>query len=75
MSRIESISNPKKLLNQLLFAAAGSPEGRRGKNFNTSITQRRVSVAQYIYDYSPLEQLPAFRQFQRSLAKSYPYHV
>jgi len=75
MDRIESIANPKRRLDQLLLKAAGSPEGRKGKNFNSSISQRRVSVAQYISDYSPLKHLPAFRRFQRSLAESYPYRV
>ena len=75
MDRIESIASPKRRLDQLLLKAAGSPEGRKGKNFNSSISQRRVSVAQYISDYSPLKHLPAFRRFQRSLAESYPYRV
>ena len=75
MNRIESIADPKGLLNQLLFEAAGSPAGRRGKNFNDSISWRRASVAQNISDYSPLDLLPAFRQFQRSLAARYPYPV
>lgn len=37
------------------------------------MTQRRVSVAEYIVDYSPLENVPAFRSFQGSLAERYPY--
>lgn len=34
---------------------------------------RRVSVAEYIADYSPLENVPAFRRFQEALAERYPY--
>ena len=71
--QIENISAPKDRLDKLLFQAAGSPVGRRGRNFKRSIVQRRVSVAQYISDYSPLEHLPAFRSFQDSLAQHYPY--
>lgn len=72
-TEIESIGNPKERLDELLFLAAGTPAGRRGRNFRRSITQRRVSVAEYIMDYSPLEDVPAFRTFQESLAARYPY--
>ena len=75
MSGIENIADPKGLLNRLLFEAAGSPTGRRGKIFKDSISQRRVSVAGYIADYSPLERLSAFKRFQDVLAASYPYPV
>ena len=68
---IEGIANPKDLLDLLLFEAAGSPTGRRGKNFKRSMAERRVSVASYIADYTPLEALSAFRQFQNSLAERY----
>ena len=71
--QIENIPDPKDRLDELLFQAAGSPVGRRGRNFKRSIAQRRVSVAEYISDYSPLENLPAFRSFQDSLARLYPY--
>ena len=71
--QIENIPDPKDRLDELLFQAAGSPVGRRGRNFKRSIAQHRVSVAEYISDYSPLENLPAFRSFQDSLARHYPY--
>ena len=71
--QIENIPDPKDRLDELLFQAAGSPVGRRGRNFKRSIVQRRVSVAEYISDYRPLENLPAFRSFQDSLARHYPY--
>ena len=70
---IEGIRNPKERLEELLFRAAGSPTGRRGRNFKRSIVDRRVSVAEYISDYAPLRHLPAFRRFQESLAEQYPY--
>ena len=40
--QIENIPDPKDRLNRLLFKAAGSPVGRRGRNFKRSIAQRRV---------------------------------
>ena len=73
IAEIESVSNPKDRLDELLYRAAGSPAGRRGRNFKRSIVNRRVSVAEYISDYSPLGNLPAFRRFQESLAECYPY--
>ena len=71
--QLENIANPKEQLDELLFLAAGEPGGRRGRNFRRSIAQRRVSVADYIEDFSPLENLHAFRRFQQSLAERYPY--
>ena len=73
LTEIEGIAEPEDLLESLLFEAAGSPSGRRGKNFKRSIVERRVSVAGLISDFGPLENLSAFRQFQRSLAERYPY--
>lgn len=70
---VERMSDPKKRLDELLFAAAGSPSGRRGRNFKRSIVERRVNVAGYIADYSPLEDLRAFRCFQDHLERNYPY--
>ena len=70
---IERIAQPKVMLEKLLFEAAGSPAGRRGKNFKRSMVDRRVNLASLISDYSPLESLDAFVQFQRSLAEAYPY--
>ena len=73
IAQIEDISDPKDRLDELLFLASGSPSGRRGKVFKRSIVDRRVSVASYISDYSPLENLPAFQSFQEALARNYPY--
>lgn len=71
--QIENMPDPKNRLDDLLFQAAGAPTGRRGRNFRRSIARRRVSVAEYIEDYSPLESLSAFRRFQGALADRYPY--
>ena len=73
VGRIENIPDPKDRLDELLFQAAGAPTGRRGRNFKRSIAARRTSVAEYISDYSPLENLPAFRSFQGALLERYPY--
>lgn len=73
VGRIEDIPDPKDRLDELLFQAAGAPTGRRGRNFKRSIAARRTSVAEYISDYSPLENLPAFRSFQGALLERYPY--
>ena len=73
LSEIEGIAEPKDLLERLLVEAAGSPTGRRGKVFRRSLVERRVSVAGHIGDFSPLESLRAFQQFQSALAERYPY--
>lgn len=72
-AELERLADPKLRLEQLLFEAAGSPTGRRLKNFRRSIVDRRVSVASHIGNFSPLEALPAFVRFQQSLADKYPY--
>lgn len=73
VAQIENIPDPKGLLDELLFRAAGAPTGRHGRRFMRDIVRRRVSVAEYITDYSPLENVPAFRSFQEALAERYPY--
>ena len=73
LNKLEQIADPKTELEQLLLKAAGSPTGRRGKTFKRSMTERRVNLALLIKDYSPLENLDAFRRFQASLAEVYPY--
>ncbi len=73
LSEIEKISNPKEQLDYLILQAAGNPSGRRRKNLRRSIVDRRVSVASFISDFSPLENLSAFRHFQTALEKNYPY--
>ena len=73
IAELERLANPKSLLESLLLEAAGSPTGRRLKNFRRSIIDRRVSVASLVTDFSPLEALDAFAHFQRTLAEKYPY--
>lgn len=73
IAELERIADPKARLEELLLEAAGSPTGRRLKNFRRSIVDRRVSVASLISDFSPLETLSAFAHFQRTLAEKYPF--
>ena len=73
IAELEKLADPKRRLEELLLEAAGSPSGRRLKNFKRSIVDRRVSVASRIADFSPLEALSAFAQFQETLAEKYPY--
>lgn len=73
VAELEGIRDPKARLDNLLFEVAGRPTGRRGKVFKRSIVERRVSVAGYIADYAPLEDVPAFARFQETLAACYPY--
>ncbi len=76
VNQLDSLADPKETLEGLLLAAAGNPTGRRRKQFERSIVQRRVNVASLINDYSTLESLPAFQRFQTELAARYPYrHV
>lgn len=75
LGTLESIPDPKAELERLLKEAAGPLKGRRLKKFASTIVDRRVDVASRIRDFSPLEQLDAFRQFQGTLAELYPYSV
>ena len=75
LADLESIADPKRVLSELLYEAAGSPTGRRAKQFHRDRVSRQVSVARHISDFSPLEQLPAFQRFQSALAERYPYGV
>ena len=75
LNTLENVADPKSELETLLFEAAGSPTGRRGKKFKGSLAKRRVNLASLIKDYSPLESLEAFRRFQSALADAYPYRL
>jgi len=72
---LESMADPKRELEKLLFTAAGHPGGRRGKKFKASLVSRRVNVATLIADYAPLEGINGFRAFQAALASKYPYPI
>lgn len=61
---LESLPDPKGILRKLLETASGLNR-RRLKRFRWS--QARQRLAELIDDYSPLEQLPAFRSFRAEL--------
>ena len=73
IAALERLADPKDQLERLLLEAAGSPTGRRYKQFRASLVERRVNVAGLTRDFSPLERLKAFQRFQRALADCYPY--
>jgi hypothetical protein len=62
---IESLSDPKKVLHDLLRRASGLT-GRRLHKFRTHLAARLV--AEYTVDFAPLLQLPAFRQLEQNIA-------
>ena len=64
LKNLESLPKPKEMLHELLKETSGL-KGRRLKNFNV---HRAVHlVAENIKDYSPLRELPAFREFEKDL--------
>ena len=73
IAELERISDPKAHLENLILEAAGHPTGRRLKRLKRDMISRRMIVASYISDYSPLENLPAFARFQKFLRQRYPY--
>ncbi len=62
--RLESLPDPKQILRELLEKASGLNR-RRLKRFRWS--QARQRLAELIDDYSPLEQLLAFRSLKSDL--------
>ncbi len=73
--KLESVRDPKRVLDELLVKAAGQPTGRRLQTLKRALTEKRVQVASYISDFSRLEKLEAFREFQRALRREYPYRL
>lgn len=61
---LENLPDPKQKLNELLRIACNL-HGRRLDQFKRDESTRRVRVAEFIEDFSPLVRLPAFQQFQR----------
>ncbi|MBX3275358.1 MAG: hypothetical protein KF729_34145 [Sandaracinaceae bacterium] len=73
VAALERLPDPKGTLEELLLQAAGDPTGRRRKKFLASLAERRVNVAEFVRNFSPLEKLEAFVRFQRTLSARYPY--
>ncbi len=61
LKSIESLPDPKGVLNELLREASGL-HGRRRTNVPVSHYAQRV--AEYIEDFTPLQQLKAFQYLQ-----------
>lgn len=62
--RIESIPDPKEMLEDLLRRAS-EKSGRRLHKFTKAIEQRKNRVAEYIEDFEPLKRLSAYQTFER----------
>jgi hypothetical protein len=64
ISRVESLPDPKETLRELFVQATELPQ-RRLKKFRPEQAIHRL--AELIEDFSPLRQLPAFRQLENEL--------
>ena len=69
LRRLEDQPDPKALLHELL-AKASELTGRRAKAFRGELTRRRCFVPEYISDFSPLRQLPAFQAFEEDTRRA-----
>lgn len=63
LKEMEALPDPKEKLNTMLRTAC-ELSGRRLNQFKRDEARRRVQVADFVQDFSPLLQLPAFRQLQ-----------
>ena len=70
LSKLETLSNPKDDLHDLLRQASGL-QGRRLKNFNVRNQVRRV--ADFVNDYSSLRELPAFLALENDIKQTIDY--
>lgn len=64
IKKLESLAKPKEMLHELIEKTSGL-KGRRLKTFNVHGAVHLV--AENIKDYSPLRELPAFREFEKDL--------
>lgn len=69
LRRLEDHPDPKALLHELL-ALASERNGRRLKAFRGELTRRGCFVPDYISDFTPLRQLPAFRAFEEETQRT-----
>jgi len=60
---LENLPDPKQRLNELLRVACDL-RGRRLDQFKRDEAARRVRVAEFVQDFSPLLRLPAFQRLQ-----------
>ena len=64
VKRLEDLQKPKQILHDLL-ARASELGGRRLKRFKRDLASRAHQIAEWIEDFGPLRQLPAFRRLER----------
>ncbi len=64
VKELESLSDPKEKLNEVLRTACDL-NGRRLAQFKRDESVRRIRVADFVLDYSPLLLLPAFSRLQQ----------
>jgi hypothetical protein len=64
LSKVETLPNPKEVLNQAILTAAELTPRRR-KGFRSS--QYAGLITQYIEDFSPLRSLPAFQALEAEI--------
>jgi hypothetical protein len=63
MKSVESLPDPKEVLNDLLCTACDF-KGRRLDRFQRDLAARRIRVADFITDYSLLRRLSSFQRFE-----------
>lgn len=63
VATLETVADPKSVLLSCLMRAS-EKTGRRLKQFERDLSDRVQRVAELISDFSPLRQLPAFREFE-----------
>ncbi len=69
LNRLESVSNPKKALHDLLTQAS-EKTGRRRERFKRDLAKRAYRIALYVEDFSPLRSLPAFQAFEEDTQRA-----
>lgn len=66
MSTVENLTDPKRILNDLLRKATGLGTHRRRRFVTSSAVQR---IPEYIEDFSPLRVLPAFVALEANILR------
>lgn len=64
VANLETVADPKKLLRDCLIRAS-EKTGRRLQQFERDLGERAQRVAELITDFSPLQQLAAFQDFEK----------
>lgn len=63
VAQLEAVADPKKVLRECLIQAS-EKVGRRLQQFERDLPERAQRVSELITDFSPLRQLPAFRELE-----------